>query len=113
LICLITVILDTKQHGACVALEFKSPAGPLAEGGLDPAAYGRFIRDSDYASLIDFKTSELVGELETLTDSLSVRQHVKITDWQSSDNSKGVTNYDFYLTSVMGIWLLDIVLLKK
>lgn len=101
------------DHGSCVALEFKSPTGALAEGGLDPAAYGRFIRDTDYASLIDFKASELVGELQPLSDSLSVRQLVKITDWQSSPNSKGVTNFDFYLTQVRGYWLLDIILLRK
>lgn len=101
------------DHGACVSLEFKSPTGPLAEGGLDPAAYGRFIRGSDYSSLIDFKTYELAGELEQLSDSLSVRQGVRIIDWQSSINSKGTTNYDFYLTQVRGCWLLDIILLRK
>lgn len=101
------------DHGTCVSLEFKSPMGPLAEGNLDPAAYGRFIRGSDYVSLIDFKTSELVGELEPLTDSLSVRQQVRITDWQSSPDSRGVTNFDFYLSQVRGYWLLDIILLRQ
>jgi hypothetical protein len=28
------------DHGCCVLLSFKSPTGPLAEGGLDPAEYG-------------------------------------------------------------------------
>lgn len=101
------------DHGACVSLEFKSPMGPLAEGNLDPAAYGRFIRGSNYVSLIDFKTSELVGELEPLSDSLSVRQHVRITDWQSSPDSRGVSNFDFYLSQVRGSWLLDIILIRK
>lgn len=101
------------DHGACVTLEFKSPTGPLAEGGLDPAAYGRFLRGTEYSSLIDFKSYELVGELEQLSDSLSVRQQVKITDWQSSPNSRGITNFDFYLTQVRSCWLLDIILLRK
>ena len=101
------------DHGACVVLEFKSPTGPLAEGGLDPAAYGRFLRSSDYNCLIDFKSSELVGELEQLSDSLSVRQQVKITDWQNSMNNRGVNIFDFYLTQVRGCWLLDIILLRK
>jgi hypothetical protein len=101
------------DHGACVSLEFKSPMGPLSEGGLDPAAYGRFIRGSEYSSLIDFKSYELVGEIEQLSDSLSVRQKVRITDWQSSANSKGITFFDFYLTQVSGCWLLDIILIQK
>lgn len=73
----------------------------------------RFIRDTDYCSLIDFKTYELKGELETLSDSLSVRQTVQITDFVSTDNSKGITNFDFYLTKISGLWLIDIVLLRK
>ena len=101
------------DHGACVTLEFKSPTGPLAEGGLDPAGYGRFLRGTEYSSLIDFKSYELVGELEQLSDSLSVRQQIKITDWQSSPNNKGVTNFDFYLTQVRSCWLLDIILIRK
>ena len=101
------------DHGSCVTLEFKSPNGALAEGNLDPAAYGRFIRGSDYVSLIDFKNSELVGELEPLSDSLSVRQQVRITDWVNTPGSRGVTNFDFYLTQVRGSWLVDIILLRK
>ena len=101
------------DHGACVSLEFKSPMGPLSDGGLDPAAYGRFIRGTEYSSLIDFKSYELVGEVEQLSDSLSVRQKVRITDWQSSINCKGITYYDFYLTQVGGCWLLDIILIQK
>ena len=100
------------DHGACVVLEFKSPTGPLAEGGLDPAGYGRFIRDSDYNALIDFKSADMIGEPVSLGDSLSVRQSVKITDWQSSDTSRGDKVFDFYLTNCSGQWLIDVILCK-
>lgn len=98
---------------ACVALEFKSPTGALAEGMLDPSGYGRFLRDTEYSSLIDFKSAELVGELEQLSDSISVRQQVKITDFQYGTATKGVNNFDFYLTLSAGCWLLDVILLRK
>jgi hypothetical protein len=68
--------LPQLDNGAAVVLEFKSPTGLLAEGNLDPAAYGRFLRGTDeYSSLIDFKSAELVGETQKVGgDSLSVRQ---------------------------------------
>ena len=96
-----------------MVLEFKSPTGPLAEGGLDPAGYGRFIRDSDtHNALIDFKNADMIGEPVSLGDSLSVRQSVKIVDWQSSDTNRGDKVFDFYLTNCNGQWLIDVILCK-
>lgn len=73
--------LPQLDNGAAVVLEFKSPTGLLAEGSLDPAAYGRFLRGTDeYSSLIDFKSAEMVGEPVAIGDSLSVRQ-VRSRSW--------------------------------
>jgi hypothetical protein len=36
------------DHGSCVLLEFRSPQGPLSQGKLDPAEYGRFLRNTEY-----------------------------------------------------------------
>jgi hypothetical protein len=102
------------DHGACVVLEFKSPTGPLAQGGLDPAGYGRFLRDTEYNSLLDFKTAELVGEPVELGDSVSVRQQVKVVEFSSGSNSVSAEKFfDFYLSKVSGSWLIDVILMKK
>ena len=44
--------------------EFKSSTGVLGTSGLDPAAYGRFLRSTDYSVLIDFKSASFIGEPE-------------------------------------------------
>jgi len=102
------------DHGAAVVLEFKSPTGPLADGDLDAAAYGRFLRSDEYASLIDFKTCSIMGDPvpvgATNNSGVSVRQTVKVVDWQSSSTNKGERFFDFYLTQHQGCWLVDVVL---
>ena len=105
------------DHGACVALEFKSPNGVLASTGLDPAGYGRFIRSSEYSNLIDFKSLKLLGQAEQLRDSLSVRQSIEISNWVHGIESIASVNtktlYDFYLSKVGNCWLIDAILIKK
>ena len=101
------------DHGACVTLEFKNPSGPLAEGDLDPAAYGRFLRSTEYNVLLDFKKAEIIGEPEQLNDSLSYKQRVKVTGWQNDITKKSDSLFDFYLTKVSDKWLLDVILICK
>lgn len=101
------------DHGCCVLLGFKSPLGPLAESGLDPAAYGRFLRASpDYSLLVDHSNSDLIGEPEPIKDSLSVRQSVKVQGWRLGSGSE-VKNFDFYLTKIDDKWLIDVVLIRR
>ena len=45
---------------------FKSPSGVLAQGQLDPAGYGRFLRSTEYVTLVDFASAELIGEMEVM-----------------------------------------------
>ena len=95
------------DHGAAVVLQFASPSGLLAEGGLDPAQYGRFLRDSEYSALIDFKTAEFVGEPQEVGDSLVAKQTVKVVGW----DGQAPRLFDFMLSQVSGEqWLLDIIL---
>jgi hypothetical protein len=96
------------DHGACVVLEFKSPSGVLAEGGLDPAGYGHFLRTTmPYSILIDFSKAELKGSEVQLKDSLSVRQEV-IVKGLSGDTAL----FDFYLSKHDNTWLIDAILAK-
>lgn len=97
------------DHGACVLLEFKSPIGPLAEGGLDPAGYGHFLRTtSPYDRLIDFRKVDFIGKPVELRDSLSLKQTVKVTGW----NEEVGHDFDFYLSNIDGNWLVDVILSK-
>lgn len=103
------------DHGACVVLEFKSPTGLLAQEGLDPAAYGRFLRSTEYKSLIDFKLYRVEGQPIELMDSLSVKLPVKIVAWKdlSGNNEKNAeTSFEFYLTKTKDLWLVDVILAK-
>jgi len=93
------------DHGACVVLEFRSPNGFLSENSLDPAQYGAFLR-SEFPELVDFKTAEFVGEPMELTDSLSVKQVVRIVPWGSSPPA----TFNFFLSKVRELWLLDVIL---
>jgi hypothetical protein len=99
------------DHGAAVVLQFRSPSGPLGESKLDAAGVGRFFRDTtEYSALIDFASSELVGNPVPLQDSLSVKQSVKINSWQATTNNRAPTFYDFYLSKIGDLWLLDVIL---
>lgn len=101
------------DHGACVLLEFKSPTGPLADGGLDPAEYGRFLRDTEYSLLIDHSIAECLGSPVTLQDGFSVKQPVKIKGFSLEDFSSITKTFDFYLSQFDECWLIDVVLLQK
>lgn len=100
-----------------MALEFKSPNGVLSSEGLDPAGYGRFLRSSEvYSSLLDFKSFEFVSE--DVDNALSVRQTVQITNYIGEAWTIGVSKprtafFDFYLSRVGNVWLLDAILSKK
>jgi hypothetical protein len=102
------------DHGCCVALEFKSPNGLLSEGGLDPAQYGHFLRTTEYSSLLDFKSVEFIGEPIELTDSLSVKQDVRIVPWGGSTGKGSDVHktelFSFFLSRVGDVWLLDMIL---
>ena len=99
------------DHGACVVLEFKSPNGPLSDQSLDPAAYGYFLRSSEYQALLDFKDYEIFGDAIPIRDSLSAKQSVKIIGWTTGSNP-GEKIFDFYLTKVNDKWLIDVILLR-
>ena len=99
------------DHGACVVLEFKSLNGPLNDPSLDPAKYGAFLRSTEYASLLDFKTAEFLGEPTETVDSLSVKQSVNIVGWNSKSEKNKI--FDFYLSRVDNKWLIDVILIKK
>lgn len=100
------------DHGGAVVLEFKSPNGVIAESGLDPAGYGRFLRSTAYSALLDFSSVELLGDLEEIAGGDSVRQSVKIKQFDSPGKFFEHT-FDFYLSKVNGLWLLDSILKKK
>ena len=100
-----------------MALEFKSPNGVLSSEGLDPAGYGHFLRSSEeYSSLLDFKSFDFVSE--DIDDAVSVRLTVQITNYIGEAWQIGVSNprtalFDFYLSKVGSVWLLDAILSKK
>ena len=99
------------DHGACVVLEFRSVNGPLNDPNLDPAAYGQFLRSTEYSSLIDFKSVKFLGEPVELADSLSVKQSVEVVGWQSKQQQNQI--FDFYLSRSDNKWLIDVILLRK
>jgi hypothetical protein len=99
------------DHGACVALEFRSATGPLNDPNLDPAGYGQFLRSTEYSSLIDFKSVKFIGEPIELADSLSVKQSVEVVGWQSKGQQDKI--FDFYLSRSDNKWLIDVILLRK
>lgn len=99
------------DHGACVALEFRSATGPLNDPNLDPAGYGQFLRSTEYNSLIDFKSVKFIGEPIELADSLSVKQSVEVVGWQSKGQQSQI--FDFYLSRSDNKWLIDVILLRK
>jgi hypothetical protein len=106
------------DHGACVALEFKSPNGVLASEGLDPAGLGLFLRKTEYSSLIDFKSFEFVGQEEMLKDSCTLKQTIQIINYVGGAWVLGVERprtvaFDFYLSKVDDLWLLDAILIQK
>ena len=100
-----------------MALEFKSPGGVLSSEGLDPAGYGRFLRSvEEYSSLIDFKTFNFLEEESP--DATSFRQTVEIVNYSGDAWVIGVSKpktalFDFYLSKIGGIWLLDAILFKS
>lgn len=96
------------DHGACVTLAFQSPSGVLANGGLDPAAYGRFLRSTDYEALLDFYKYEFIDGNIVIGDN-SIIQKVNILKW----DNQGSQNFDFYLSKVNEKWLIDIILISK
>ncbi len=103
------------DHGALVALEFKSPKGVLATTGLDPAGYGRFLRESEYSKLIDFKSYDLIGDPEVLQDNKNtLKQTVEISGWvygtQAIANVETVSTFDFFLSKIGAYWLVDAIL---
>ncbi len=109
------------DHGAAVALSFASPGGTLANSGLDPAAYGRFLRAS-HASLIDWRNWRVVKSEECSTDDVHVKREiieVQVRGWGSviggDDGNDDEGAYYFHLNknSLEGIWLLDVILKKN
>lgn len=100
------------DHGACVVLEFRSPAGPLNDHGLNPASFGYFLRSTEgYDSLLDYASFKFEGEPLQLQDSLSMKQRVRVTGWKTGEKEKsGDRLYDFYLSNVEETWLVDVIL---
>lgn len=103
------------DHGACVVLEFKSPVGPLSEGGLDPSEYGRFLRSTPpYNALIEFKSAEAVGNPEVLAgNEYTVKQCVKLKSFEDFAARSEETFFDFYLSKHKDLWLIDVILHRE
>eukprot|EP01038_Epipyxis_sp_PR26KG_P008598 gene8598-11618_t len=110
------VINDDPQldHGCCVLLSFMSPIGPLAESGLDPAGYGRFLRSTDYGVLLDHKKAEFVGPPEWLTpDQTKMKQKIRIESFNITNGKASQTIFSFYLSKIDFFWLVDVILLER
>ena len=103
------------DHGACVVLEFRSPAGPLSEGGLDPSEYGRFLRSTHpYNALLDFKSAEAIGDPESISgNEFTIRQGVKLKSFEDYTGTSKETLFDFYLSKHNDTWLLDVILHRE
>jgi hypothetical protein len=52
----------------------------------------------------------MVGDPEVVS-SVSVRQQVKVSGWNSA--GQGASYFDFYLTRVNDLWLVDVILARK
>lgn len=101
------------DHGCCVLLEFASPNGPLREKNLDPAAYARFLRSSDYSLLIDHNRYELNGDLKTIRNGNSVIQAVDVFGYRDESGNIPSNTFDFFLSQVEGKWFVDVVVLRN
>lgn len=100
------------DHGCCVLLEFKAPGGVLAQSGLDPAGYGRFLRSTEYGLLLDYNDAELIGEPTQGKDSLSLIQRVLVKGW-TLEGKREERTFDFFLCFANDMWLIDVILLVK
>lgn len=96
-------------------LEFKSPAGPLSEGGLDPSEYGRFLRSTPpYNNLLDFKSAEAAGDPEVIAgNEYTVKQGVKLRSFEDYAGKSAETFFDFYLSRHNDTWLIDVILHRE
>jgi hypothetical protein len=93
------------DHGACVVLGFRSATGPLA-AMQDPYTFGKWMRESEYKALVDFKSVQLVGDVEEMNDPNLIRQRFEVTGFQGSE-SPGKAMFDFYLSKSSDTWLVD------
>ena len=100
------------DHGCCVLLEFKSPNGPLSKSGLDPAGYGRFLRSSEYSLLVEHDSVEFLPSVPTELNDLYI-QKVQLTGYSMADLQPRSKIFQFYLSKVDDLWLVDVVLLQN
>lgn len=100
------------DHGCCVLLEFKSPNGVLAQSGLDPTGYGRYLRSTDYSLLLDYNDAELIGEPIQGKDSLSLIQRVAVKGW-TLNGQREERKFDFFLKFANNTWLIDTMVIVK
>ncbi len=101
------------DHGCQVLLEFSNPDGIIRQSGLDAAEYGRYLRSSDYAILIENSDVRLVGEVSYNDDQTKATQRVEIVGggMEMEDDEEGKhALLDFFLSKVNDLWLIDIVL---
>lgn len=105
------------DHGCCVLLEFTNPDGPIAEGQLDPAQYGRFLRSTDYSILLDHSAAEFIGEpVDLQSTGTQCKIKVKMRGWYGEEEFVGEMQeafFDFYLSKKGDYWLLDVVLMSS
>lgn len=111
------------DHGAAVALSFASPAGTLANSGLDPAGYGSFLRRT-YGSILDWRKWQIIETSDTPPQDgqTTARETVRVAvrGWGSiiggmdeANDDEGI--FDFLMVregdqNLGGLWLLDVIL---
>lgn len=112
------------DHGAAVALSFASPAGTIANSGLDPSGYGSFLRVSQ-SSLLDWRKWSIVkttrSEEPPSQGDQAIRETIRVNvkGWGSiiggmdGNDDEGV--FDFLMVregdlDLGGLWLLDVIL---
>ena len=111
------------DHGAAVALSFASPAGTLADSGLDPAGYGSFLRRT-YGSLLDWRKWQIIetSDMPPQDGHTTARETVRVAvrGWGSiiggmdeANDDEGI--FDFLMVregdqNLGGLWLLDVIL---
>jgi hypothetical protein len=100
------------DHGCCVLLEFRSPAGALATAGSDPIAFRQILSQTNRGCLIDHSYSTYIGSMEGEDSAgMTAQQRVEVRhEGELSAEGPTTQQFEFQLSKWGDLWLIDDIL---